>query len=103
LRVYPGVHGGPDVLESPDELGRLDDLPLDPRDWSFIAAHLFSTCRMGRTEDDGVVGFDGRVHGVRGLWAVDASIIPTNTGVNPQHAIMAIAMLLAERIGAEAP
>lgn len=100
VRVYPGVHGGPDVLVSPDELFKLDQLPLDPREWSFIAAHLFSTARMARTEDDGVVGFDGRVHGVRALWAVDASVIPTNTGVNPQHVIMALAMLLAERIAA---
>jgi choline dehydrogenase-like flavoprotein len=53
---------------------------------------------MGRTADDGVVGFDGAVHGVRGLWALDASILPTNLGVNPQHTIMALAMLLAERI-----
>jgi choline dehydrogenase-like flavoprotein len=96
-RVYPGVHGGPDVLSSPDELGQLDALPLDPRDWSFIAAHLFSTCRMGRTADDGVVGFDGAVHGVRGVWVVDASAFSTNLGVNPQHAIMALAMHFAER------
>lgn len=98
LRVYPGVHGGPDELTSVDQLGVLDDLPLDPRDWSLIAAHLFSTCRMSATPDEGVVGFDGAVHGVRGLWAVDASVIPTNLGVNPQHTIMALAMLLAERM-----
>jgi choline dehydrogenase-like flavoprotein len=100
VRVYPGVHGGPEVLTSPDQLGLLDALPLDPRDWSFIAAHLFSTCRMGRTPEDGVAGFDGAVHGVRGLWVVDASVLPTNLGVNPQHTIMALAMLLAQGIAA---
>jgi choline dehydrogenase-like flavoprotein len=98
VRIYPGVHGGPEVLTSPDELPLLDELPLDPRDWSLISSHLFATCRMGRTADDGVVGFDGAVHGVRGLWALDASVLPTNLGVNPQHTIMALAMLLAERI-----
>ncbi|HEY8089968.1 MAG TPA: GMC family oxidoreductase [Polyangiaceae bacterium] len=103
VRVYPGVHGGPEVLHSPDELAQLDALPLDPRDWSFIAAHLFSTCRMAATPDDGVVGFDGAVHGVRGLWVVDASALPTNLGVNPQHTIMALAMLLTERIAGDAP
>jgi choline dehydrogenase-like flavoprotein len=99
-RVYPGVHGGPEELTSPDQLDSLDDLPLDPRDWSLISAHLFSTCRMSKDEESGVVGFDGRVHGVRGLWAVDASILPTNLGVNPQHTIMAVAMLLAEQVAA---
>jgi choline dehydrogenase-like flavoprotein len=99
-RVYPGVHGGPDELTSPDQLDLLDELPLDPREWSLITAHLFSTCRMSRDEEGGVVGFDGRVHGVRALWAVDASVLPTNLGVNPQHTIMAVAMLLAERLAA---
>jgi choline dehydrogenase-like flavoprotein len=100
VRVYPGVHGGPDVLRSPDDILLLRDLSLDPRDYSLIAAHLFGTCRMSRDSDSGVAGFDGAVHGVRGLWVVDASVIPTNLGVNPQHTIMALAMLLAERIGA---
>jgi choline dehydrogenase-like flavoprotein len=98
VRVYPGVHGGPDVLESPDDLGKLDDLPLDPRAWSIISSHVFSTCRMGADERAGVVGFDGAVHGTRGLWVLDASALPTNLGVNPQHTIMALASLLAERL-----
>jgi choline dehydrogenase-like flavoprotein len=98
VRVYPGVHGGPDFLTSHDELGKLDELSLDPRDWSMISAHLFSTCRMGADERAGVVGFDGAVHGVRGVWVLDASAIPTNLGVNPQHSIMAMSMLLTERL-----
>jgi choline dehydrogenase-like flavoprotein len=97
-RVYPGVHGGPEVLTSPDELGKLDALSLDPRDWSIISSHLFSTCRMGVDARVGVVGFDGAVHGTTGLWVLDASALPTNLGVNPQHTIMAMAMLLAERL-----
>ncbi len=98
VRVYPGVHGGPDVLQSPDELPRLRDLPLDPRDYSLISSHFFGTCRMSRDAETGVAGFDGAVHGVRGLSIVDASVFPTNLGVNPQHSIMALAMLLAERL-----
>ncbi len=98
VRVYPGVHGGPDVLTSPDELGQLDELSLDPRDWSIISSHVFSTCRMGVDERAGACGFDGSVHGVRGLWVLDASLIPTNLGVNPQHSIMALSMLLSERL-----
>ena len=102
VKVYPGVHGGPDVLTTPDDLSKLDDLPLDPRDWSLITAHLFSTCRMSKEPQDGVVDLGLGVHGVAGLWLLDASVFPTNLGVNPQHSIMALAMLAAERI-AEAP
>jgi choline dehydrogenase-like flavoprotein len=53
---------------------------------------------MGATERDGVIGFDGAVHGVRGVWVLDASFFPATLGVNPQHSIMALSMLLAERI-----
>ncbi len=98
VRVYPGVHSGPDELTSPDEIRKLDELPLDPRHWSFIAAHLFGTCRMGPSSSSGVVGWNGAVHGVQRLWVVDASVIPGNLGVNPQHTIMALAMELAQRI-----
>jgi choline dehydrogenase-like flavoprotein len=98
VRVYPGVHGGPEVIASQNELAQLDDLPLDPRAWSMIAAHLFGTCRMSKEPQGGVVGLDFAVHGVQGLWVVDASIFPTNPGVNPQHTIMALAMLAAERL-----
>ncbi len=98
VRVYPGVHEAPEVLTSPDELGKLDTLSLDPRDWSIISSHLFSTCRMAADARSGVVGFDGAVHGAAGLWVLDASALPTNLGVNPQHTIMAMAMLLAERL-----
>jgi len=100
VRVYPGVHGGPDELTSPDQISRLDDLPLDPRDWSLITSHLFGTCRMSAREEDGVVDFGGAVWGTSHLWVLDASVFPGNLGVNPQHTIMALAMLLAERIAA---
>ncbi len=83
---------------SDDELPKLDDLSIDPRDYSLIASHLFSSCRMSADERTGVAGFDGAVHGLRGLWVVDASVMPNNLGVNPQHTIMALAMHLARRI-----
>jgi choline dehydrogenase-like flavoprotein len=98
VRVYPGVHGGPDELTSPDQIASLDALPLDPRDWSLIAAHLFGTCRMSNDERDGVIDWHGAVHGVQRVWVVDASVFPGNLGVNPQHTIMALATLLAERM-----
>lgn len=97
-RVYPGVHGGPEVVSSAAELAALADLPLDPRAWSLIISHVFGGCRMAPDARDGVVGLDFGVHGVSGLWVVDASIFPATPGVNPQHSIMALAMLAAERI-----
>jgi cholesterol oxidase len=53
---------------------------------------------MSAREDDGVVDFRGAVHGTSRLWVLDASVFPGNLGVNPQHTIMALSMLLAEGI-----
>ncbi len=98
VRVYPGVHSGPDELTSPDEIGSSTSFRSIRAHWSFIAAHLFGTCRMGPSGSSGVVGSSGAVHGVQRLWVVDASVIPGNLGVNPQHTIMALAMELSRRI-----
>jgi choline dehydrogenase-like flavoprotein len=38
------------------------------------------------------------VHGYEGLVIADASAIPTNLGVNPQHTIMALARLFSEEL-----
>ena len=50
-----------------------------------------------------MVGLDFAVHGVSGLWVVDASIFAATPGVNPQHSIMALAMLASERIAEARP
>lgn len=102
-RVLPGVHGGPALLESINDVASLDDLSIDPRAYTLIASHLFGTCRMSNDAHDGVVDLNLAVHGVRGLWVVDASVFPTTLGVNPQHTIMAVAMIAAERISESAP
>jgi choline dehydrogenase-like flavoprotein len=45
-----------------------------------------------------VVGPDFAVFGARGLYVVDSSVFPTNLGVNPQEAIMGVAMLAGQRL-----
>jgi len=40
----------------------------------------------------------GRVHGYQALHVADASVIPSNLGVNPQHTIMALARYFANRM-----
>ena len=50
---------------------------------------------MGRDESTSVCDSAGRVHGRKGLYMADASMLPDNIGVNPQHTIMAMAMEVA--------
>jgi choline dehydrogenase-like flavoprotein len=51
---------------------------------------------MGQNPRSSVCDENGRVHGYDGLYIGDASAIPTNLGVNPQHTIMALAMNAAD-------
>lgn len=95
--VRPGIHGLPESLK-PGEEWRLETAPADSRCYSMILSHLFGTARMSVRPQDGVVGADCAVHGTRNLFVVDSSIFPTNTGVNPQHTIMGVSMLAANRI-----
>lgn len=96
--VWPGIYGVPSVLRSMDEVKLLENAPLEPRSYNFIATHLFGAARMGADPRTSVVGLDFGVHGVAGLHVVDSSVFPTNLGVNPQHTIMAMSRLAATRL-----
>lgn len=100
--VYMGVYGLPDALRSADELRMLDRIPDEPQRMMFIATHLFGAARMGPDPRSSAVGLDFATHEVPNLFVVDSSTFPTNLGINPQHTIMALAMLAAERIAEQA-
>ena len=93
--VIPCIFGMPYKL-APDQIDQIKDAPLDPRAYVAILSHLFGGCVMGKDPARSVCDGLGRVHGVEGLTIADASAIPTNLGVNPQHTIMALARLFAE-------
>jgi choline dehydrogenase-like flavoprotein len=98
--VLSGIHGMPEVLTSPDQLRLYDDAPLGVRSYHLVATHLFGTCRAGRDPRTSVVDPMLQAHGVPGLYVMDASVFPSNTGVNPQHSIMAVATVAARRLAA---
>ena len=100
--VWPGIYGVPSVLRSIDDVRHLENAPLDPRSYNFIATHLFGAARMGTDPASSVVDTDFQVHGVTGLHVVDSSVFPTNLGVNPQHSIMAMSRLAAVRVAERA-
>lgn len=98
--VLPGVHGLPDSITSIDQLNVFDNAPLHGQAYSMVATHLFGTCRAGKDPARSVVNPQLKVHDTEGLYVMDGSVFPSNTGVNPQHGIMAIAMTAARRLAA---
>ncbi|HVR05849.1 MAG TPA: GMC family oxidoreductase [Solirubrobacteraceae bacterium] len=79
-------------------------LPLPPgvaperaraRDLKLMAFHPLGTARADADPARGVLDPDLRVHGVRGLYVADGSVMPSSLGVNPQLTIMALATRLA--------
>lgn len=63
--------------------------------------HLTSSCRMAETAEHGVVDTRLRVHGLKGLRVVDASVLPTNTCGGTTAPIMAVGLRAAHLIADE--
>ena len=100
-RVFPGVMGPQSVpveLKSSSDIKRIEEIPLDARYYLLSLGHLFGTCRMGGETNRSVVGFGFELHGVRRLHVVDASVFPSNLGVNPQHSVMSLSAFGSSRI-----
>lgn len=95
--VLPAIQGMPYEL-APSEIDQIRNASLDPQDYVAILSHLFGGCVMGDDPKTSVCDDRGRVYGYKGLVVADASVIPTNLGVNPQHTIMALAWLFAEHL-----
>jgi len=100
--VYPGLGHAAEILKSPREVEELERASLVRADFHFVASHLFGTACAGASARHSVVGPDLQSHDVRRLYVMDASVFPTNMGVNPQHSIMAVVWRGAERLAEEA-
>ncbi len=86
-------------------IGSLAQLPAMIDDDAFRAAagdaaHPSGTTRMSVHPQDGVVGPDLEVHGVRGLDVVGGSVFPVAGYANPTLTIVALAHRLGERLAA---
>ncbi len=96
--VYPGIGGLPSVITQVDDVRLIDEAVLRPSRMTMMASHLFGTACAGRDPRRSVVSPDLAVHGVAGLYVMDASVFPTNLGVNPQHSIMGLVWVAASKL-----
>lgn len=98
--VFPGLASMPDVVEDLSSYQRLLPPVLAQTDVHLIASHLFGTVCASRHAEKGVLDEHLAVRGKRGLYVMDASVFPTNLGVNPQHSIMGVVWVAARALAA---
>jgi cholesterol oxidase len=63
-----------------------------------ITVHPLGGCPMGAHPGEGVVGTDGQVFNVPGLYVADGSVMPGPVGPNPSLTIAALAERFADRM-----
>jgi choline dehydrogenase-like flavoprotein len=96
--VSHGIVGLPPFFTNPQQVALIDGLTLDTGRVHLLASHIFGTACAGSDPRRSVVGPSLRSHAIQQLYVMDASVFPTNLGVNPQHSIMAICFRAAERL-----
>lgn len=87
-----------DVIERPEDLGRLDAIVADPGNITLGTGHPQGGNAISRDPKRGVVGPDLRVHGYANLYVCDASVFPSSLTVNPQLTVMSVAHYAAAGI-----
>lgn len=96
--VLPGIWGLPEEIRDPKQLEAIDARRLHPKLMNLVMTHYMSSCRMGASPAYSAVSPSFETWEIERLFVVDASVLPTNLGVNPQHTIVAMAWLASERI-----
>jgi choline dehydrogenase-like flavoprotein len=82
--VFPELRGAGD-------LDRIDEFTIRTGVTRFISAHVQGSCRMSLDAGSGVVDQDHRVHGLRNVFVVDASVMPTTASTHTMIPVMTLA------------
>ncbi len=102
-RIVQTLHHLPLVIRREADLAAIRRAPVDANRVTLFSAHVNGTCRIGTDPATSGVGPDGQRHGVRGVYVLDGSMLPTGVGVNPQETIMAMSSVLTRRLLARWP
>jgi choline dehydrogenase-like flavoprotein len=85
-------------LQSPDEMSRIDQFPIEPGWVSLISAHNQSTCRMGSSPQNSVVDQRLRLHTGDNIYVMDGSVMPTSASTHTMIPIMVAADYATHRM-----
>lgn len=98
--IYPGLGCMPEIVRSEAEYLAAMPARLRRGDVHLIASHLFGTTCAAADPARGVLDEHLAVRGTEGLYVMDASVFPTNLGVNPQHSIMGVVWAASKALAA---
>jgi choline dehydrogenase-like flavoprotein len=79
-------------------LREIEHRGIIPNQPMLFSAHQMGTARMGSDPKTSVTDPQGEVHGVRGLFVADGSLMPTAAGVNPMLSIYGLTYRVAQAI-----
>ena len=96
------LHLNPVVMESVNELDKLDAAPWEPVRMRVLTAHQMGGCAMGKDARTSVVDPNFKFHTMDNLYVVDGSVMPTSLGVNPQETIYGLARWAGQNVIAKA-
>lgn len=85
-------------LRGREDLDRTASFPIRSGVTRLISAHVQGSCRMGPDPRTSVVDLEHRVHGVPGLYVVDASVFPTSASTHTMIPVMTFADRAARRM-----
>ncbi|HEY0809379.1 MAG TPA: GMC family oxidoreductase [Longimicrobiales bacterium] len=95
------LHRDGERLMSDAEISRIRSANMRFGDPMLFSAHVNGTCRIGGSARQGVCTPAGEVRGVRGVYVMDGSLLPTAPGVNPHETIAGVVNVLAKRLLAD--
>jgi len=96
--VSHGIAGLTPYFTRVEEVEQIERGHFGQGHFHLLASHLFGTACAGSDPARSVVGPNLESHAIRGLYVMDASVFPTNLGVNPQHSIMALCFRAATKL-----
>jgi choline dehydrogenase-like flavoprotein len=79
-------------------LREIEHRGIVPNQPMLFSAHQMGTARMGSDPKTSATDPQGEVHGVRGLFVADGSLMPTAAGVNPMLSIYGLTYRVAQVI-----
>lgn len=98
IRSKPYVRGRSGGLAA--FLEAAERAPMGSNQFGLFSAHQMGSCRIGPTRATGALQPNGEVYDVKNCYVLDASAMPTCSGVNPMMSIMGLAHYLAQGIKA---